>query len=100
MLKIKKLGQWDLPIWAVKRLAKPISPQDAGLQDSGKAVSSKEAIIGSEKGEESPTPLAQLWIIFKEWPCHMISFSVPISLKNEEFVTLQTRHIIPKNMAF
>lgn len=30
----------------------------------------------------------------------MITFSVPISLKNEEFATLQTKHIIPKNMTF
>lgn len=30
----------------------------------------------------------------------MTPFSVPISLKNEEFVTLQTKHIIPKNITF
>ena len=80
--------------------SKHISSWDAGLQDEGKAVSSTEAIIGSERGEESPTPLVQLWIIFKEQPCRMISFSVPISLTNEEFATLQTKDIIPRNLTF
>lgn len=30
----------------------------------------------------------------------MTPFSVPISLKNEEFATLQTKYIIPKNITF
>lgn len=67
---------------------KHISSQNTGLQDQGKAVSSKEAITGSEKGDKSPTSLIQLWIIFKEWPCHTIPFSVLISLKYEEFAAI------------